>query len=341
MKKKVVTFGEIMMRLTPPGHLRLVQAGSLEVTYGGGEANVAVSLANYGVESSFVTRLPANPLGEAAANHLRRYGVDTGDILWGGERLGLYFSETGASQRPSLVVYDRAGSAVSGLKEGEIDWKALFSGKHWFHFTGITPALGEGPAAATLEAARRAKEEGLKVSCDLNYRHKLWSRQKAGAVMEGLMEYVDLLIANEEDAEMVFGIKAKGADITAGQLDDEGYFDVARQLARRFNLEQVAITLRESRSASDNGWSALLYDGRRFYRSRRYQVHLVDRVGGGDSFCGGLIYALLEGYPPREAVEFAAAASCLKQTITGDFNHVSVEEVRRLAAGDGSGRVQR
>lgn len=341
MEKKAVTFGEIMLRLTPPNNLRFVQADSLAVTYGGGEANVAVSLANFGVESSFVTRLPENPLGRAAANHLRRYGVDTGAIVWGGERLGIYFSETGASQRPSLVVYDRANSAMSCIKPGEIDWSALFNGKHWFHFTGITPALGEGPAAVTLEALRCAREKGLTVSCDLNYRQKLWSQQEAGETMAGLMAYVDLIIANEEDAEKVFGIRAAGADITAGQLSDEGYRDVARQLYRRFNLKKVAITLRESHSASENGWSGLLYDGERFYRSQQYRIHLVDRVGGGDSFCGGLIYALLRDYPPQRAVEFAAAASCLKQTIPGDFNHVTAAEVEKLAAGDGSGRVQR
>ena len=341
MKKKAVTFGEIMLRLTPPNYLRLVQTDKLEVTYGGGEANVAVSLANYGIESYYVSKLPANPLGQSAANHLRRFGVNTDYILWGGERIGIYFSETGASQRPSLVIYDRANSAITGIKPGEVDWESVFRGKHWFHFTGITPALGDGPAAVTLDAVRCARDMGLTVSCDLNYRKKLWSTEKAGEVMSRLMEYVDLLIGNEEDAEKVFGIKAAGTDVTAGKLNDAGYQQVARQLYERFHLQKVAITLRESYSASDNGWSALLYDGKEFYKSRQYKVHIVDRVGGGDSFCGGLIYALLEEYPLQKAVEYAVAASCLKQTIPGDFNHVSVSEVENLAGGDESGRVQR
>lgn len=341
MKKKAVTFGEIMLRLTPPNYLRLVQTDNLEVTYGGGEANVAVSLANYGIESYYVSKLPANPLGQSAANHLRRFGVNTDYILWGGERIGIYFSETGASQRPSLVIYDRANSAITGIKPGEVDWESVFRGKHWFHFTGITPALGDGPAAVTLDAVRCARDMGLTVSCDLNYRKKLWSTEKAGEVMSRLMEYVDLLIGNEEDAEKVFGIKAAGTDVTAGKLNDAGYQQVARQLYERFHLQKVAITLRESYSASDNGWSALLYDGKEFYKSRQYKVHIVDRVGGGDSFCGGLIYALLEEYPLQKAVEYAVAASCLKQTIPGDFNHVSVSEVENLAGGDKSGRVQR
>ncbi|KKM09375.1 2-dehydro-3-deoxygluconokinase [Clostridiales bacterium PH28_bin88] len=330
-----------MLRLSPPGYLRLVQADSMEVTYGGGEANVAVSLANFGVESNFVSKLPKNPLGQSAANHLRRFGVDTRYILWGGDRLGIYFAETGASQRPSVVVYDRDNSAISGVKAGEIDWKEVFSGKDWFHFTGITPALGDGPAEATLEAVKAAKEMGLTVSCDLNYRKKLWSPEKASRVMSGLMDYVDVAVGNEEDAEKVFGIKAEGTDITAGQLSDEGYRQVAVKLCERFNLKKVAITLRESYSATDNGWSALLYDGREFFKSREYKIHIVDRVGGGDSFCGGLIYALLANYNSQRAVDFAVAASCLKHTIPGDFNHVSLAEVETLAAGDASGRVQR
>lgn len=341
MGKKVVTFGEIMLRLSPSGYLRLIQADSLEVTYGGGEANVAVSLANFGVESYFVSKLPKNPLGQSAANYLRRFGVDTRSILWGGERLGIYFAETGASQRPSVVVYDRANSAISSVKAGEIAWKEVLSGKDWFHFTGITPSLGDGPAEATLEAVKTAKEMGLTVSCDLNYRKKLWSPEKANRVMSGLMDYVDVAVGNEEDAEKVFGIRSEGADITAGRLGDEGYRQVARHLAERFKLKKVAITLRESYSATDNGWSALLYDGQEFHKSREYKIHIVDRVGGGDSFCGALIYALMENYAPQRAVDFAAAASCLKHTIPGDFNHVSLAEVEALAAGDASGRVQR
>ncbi|MGB9662144.1 MAG: PfkB family carbohydrate kinase [Moorellaceae bacterium] len=338
---KVVTFGEIMLRLSPPGYSRLVQADSLDVTYGGGEANVAVSIANYGGEAVLVTKVPDNLLGQAAVNHLRRYGVDTRHILRGGERLGIYFLETGASQRPSKVIYDRKGSSISQVQPGEFPWEEILRDAAWFHFTGITPALGDNVAAVTLEAVQTAKKLGLTVSCDLNYRKNLWSPEKARATMTGLMAYVDLAIGNEEDAEKVFGIKAPASDVTAGRISEEGYRQVAAELARRFNLRMVAITLRESFSAFDNGWSALLYDGQEFYRSRRYQIHIVDRVGGGDAFAGGLIYALLEGYNAREALEFAVAASCLKHTIPGDFNHVTREEVLALMKGDASGRVQR
>lgn len=338
---KVVTFGEIMLRLSTPGYQRIVQADSFDVTYGGGEANVACSLANYGAEAVFVTKVPANPLGQAAVNHLRRYGVDTTHILRGGERLGIYFLETGASQRPSKVVYDRKYASITGVQPGEFDWAGIFSGASWFHFTGITPALGENVAAVTLEAARTAKEMGLTVSCDLNYRKNLWAPEKARETMTQLMDYVDIAIGNEEDAEKVFGIKAAASDVTKGEINEEGYRQVARELLTRFNLQKVAITLRESFSAFDNGWSALLYDGREFYRSRRYQIHIVDRVGGGDAFAGGLIYALTEGFSPGEALEFAVAASCLKHTIPGDFNHVTKEEVMTLMRGDASGRVQR
>lgn len=341
MRKKVVTFGEIMLRLSPPEYLRLVQTETFEATYGGGEANVAVSLANFGLHSSFVTRLPQNLLGNAAANSLRRFGVDITNIVWGGSRLGIYFAEKGASQRPSIVVYDRSYSAISEIKAGIIPWDQVFSGSQWFHFTGITPALGDGPAEATLEAARSAKRLGLTVSCDLNYRKKLWTPEKASQVMSTLMEYVDIVIGNEEDAEKVFGIKAMGSDVTSGKIDDAGYHGVVKTLKARFNLQAVAITLRESMSANENGWSALLYDGQEFCKSESYKIHIVDRVGGGDSFCGGLIYAILEGMPYQKAVDFAVAASCLKHTIHGDFNHVSVEEVNQLTKGDASGRVQR
>ncbi|MBE3573391.1 MAG: sugar kinase [Moorella humiferrea] len=338
---KVVTFGEIMLRLSTPGYQRIVQADSFDVTYGGGEANVACSLANYGAEAVFVTKVPANPLGQAPVNHLRRYGVDTTHILRGGERLGIYFLETGASQRPSKVVYDRKYASIAGVQPGEFDWAGIFSAASWFHFTGITPALGENVAAVTLEAARTAKEMGLTVSCDLNYRKNLWAPEKARETMTQLMDYVDIAIGNEEDAEKVFGIKAAASDVTKGEINEEGYRQVARELLTRFNLQKVAITLRESFSAFDNGWSALLYDGREFYRSRRYQIHIVDRVGGGDAFAGGLIYALMEGFGPAEALEFAVAASCLKHTIPGDFNHVTKDEVMTLMRGDASGRVQR
>lgn len=341
MGKKVVTFGEIMLRLSPPGYQRFVQAEKFDVVYGGGEANVAASLANYGLDSYFVTKTPKHEIGQAAVNHLRRFGVHTDYIARGGERLGIYFLEMGASQRPSKVVYDRAYSAISQVKSGDFDWDKIFSGAEWFHFTGITPALGDGAAAVTLEAVKAAKAKGVKVSADLNYRKKLWTPEKANQVMSGLMEYVDVAIGNEEDAEKVFGIKAASTDITTGKLNEEGYREVAKKLADRFGLEKVAITLRESLSASDNNWSALLYDGQKYYRSRIYKVHIVDRVGGGDSFAGGLIYALLSGKSSKEALEFAVAASCLKHTIFGDFNLVSTEEVENLAGGDASGRVQR
>lgn len=341
MANKVVTFGEIMLRLTPPNYLRFVQADSFDVTYGGGEANVAVSLANYGEDAYFVTKVPDNPIGQSAINHLRRYGVNTNYIVKGGERLGIYFNEIGASQRPSLVVYDRSHSAISEAKPGDFDWEKILEGAKWFHFTGITPALGDNLAECCLDAVKTAQKLGVTVSCDLNYRKKLWSREKARSVMSELMQYVDISIGNEEDAYDVFGIKAGESDVTKGELSEEGYKDVARQLMERFSLKGVAITLRESFSASDNGWSAMYYDGKEFYRSRRYKVHIVDRVGGGDSFGGGLIYALLNGYAPQDAVEFAVAASCLKHTIVGDFNHMTVKEVENLAKGDASGRVQR
>ena len=341
MGKKVVTFGEIMLRLSPPGYERFVQAEKFNLVYGGGEANVAVSLANYGLDSYFVTKTPQHEIGQAAVNHLRRFGVNTAYIARGGDRLGIYFLEMGASQRPSKVIYDRAHSAIAQAQPGEFDWDRIFTGAEWFHFTGITPALGDGPAAVTLEAVKAAKAKGVKVSVDLNYRKKLWSQEKANQVMGGLMDYVDVIIANEEDAEKVFGIKAASTDVTTGKLNEAGYREVAKELADRFGLEKVAITLRESISASDNNWSALLYDNQNYYRSRVYNVHIVDRVGGGDSFGGGLIYALLAGKSAEEALEFAVAASCLKHTIFGDFNLVSAGEVQALAGGDASGRVQR
>jgi 2-dehydro-3-deoxygluconokinase len=341
MPNKIVTFGEIMLRLTPPNYLRFVQADSFDVTYGGGEANVAVSLANYGEDAYFVTKVPDNPIGQSAINHLRRYGVHTDYVVKGGERLGIYFNEIGASQRPSLVVYDRSHSAIAESSPSDFDWEKILSGAKWFHFTGITPALGDNTAQACLDAVKTAKNLGVTVSCDLNYRKKLWSTEKAGKVMTGLMEYVDVAIGNEEDAEKVFNIKAGTSDVTKGELSEEGYKDVARQLAEKFSLKGVAITLRESFSAFDNGWSALYYDGKEYYKSRRYQIHIVDRVGGGDSFGGGLIYALCNGYAPQDAVEFAVAASCLKHSIVGDFNHVTLKEVQTLAKGDASGRVQR
>jgi len=329
------------LRLTPPNYKRFVQADSFNVTYGGGEANVAVSTANYGENAYFVTKVPNNPIGQAAINYLRRYGVNTDYIVKGGERLGIYYNEIGASQRPSLVVYDRAHSSISEATVDDFNWDEILKDARWFHFTGITPALGDNVAEICLEAVKTAKKYNVTVSCDLNYRRKLWSEEKANKVMSELMKYVDVSIGNEEDAEKVFGIKAGESDITSGQLCEEGYKEVAKKLMEKFNLKGVAITLRESLSASDNGWSAMYYDGKEYYKSRRYKVHIVDRVGGGDSFGGGLIYALCNDYAPQDAVEYAVAASCLKHTIVGDFNHMTKDEVERLAQGDASGRVQR
>lgn len=339
--KKIVTFGEIMLRLAPEGYTRFVQAETFGATYGGGEANVAVSLANFGLDAAFVTKLPKHEIGQAAVNSLRRYGVDVSKIVRGGDRVGIYFLEKGASQRPSKVVYDRAGSAIATAAAGDFDWEAIFKDVDWFHFTGITPALGDNVAEICLDACRAAKKLGLTVSCDLNYRKNLWSREKAGKVMAGLMEYVDLCIANEEDAADVFGIRAANTDVTTGQVNHEGYKDVARQLVERFGFKKVAITLRESISANDNNWAAMLYADNVFHFSKKYAVRIVDRVGGGDSFGAGLIYASLSGYEDAQALEFAVAASCLKHTIEGDFNQVSVGEVEKLSGGDGSGRVQR
>ena len=341
MAKRVITFGEIMLRLAPEGYYRFVQANSFGATYGGGEANVAVSLANFGIDTVFVTKLPAHEIGQAAVNELRKFGVDTSRIVRGGNRIGIYFLEKGASQRPSKVIYDRAHSAIAEASPEDFDWNEIFQNANWFHFTGITPALNDTLAAICLEACKKAKELGLTVSCDLNYRNKLWSREKAGQVMSELCKYVDVCIANEEDAADVFGIRAANTDVTKGAVSHEGYKDVAKQLAGRFGFSKVAITLRESLSASDNNWAAMLYDGTEFYFSKKYAVHIVDRVGGGDSFGGGLIYACLNQYDPQSTIEFAAAASCLKHSVEGDMNMVSVSEVQKLAGGDGSGRVQR
>lgn len=341
MAKKVVTFGEIMLRLAPEGYYRFVQAETFGATYGGGEANVAVSLANYGFDAAFVTKLPKHEIGQAAVNSLRKYGVDTSKIVRGGDRVGIYFLEKGASQRPSKVVYDRAGSAIATATKADFDWKTIFDGVKWFHFTGITPALNDEAADICLDACKAAKEMGITVSCDLNYRNKLWTKQKAGEVMGELCKYVDVCIANEEDAADVFGIHAANTDVTTGTVNHEGYKDVAKQLADRFGFKKVAITLRESISANDNNWSAMLFDGDDYYFSKKYAVRIVDRVGGGDSFGGGLICASLNGYDSQSTIEFAVAASCLKHTIEGDFNMVSMDEVQKLAGGDGSGRVQR
>lgn len=339
--KRVITFGEIMLRLAPEGYYRFVQTENYGATYGGGEANVAVSLANYGLDVAFVTKLPAHDIGQAGVNALRRYGVDTSLITRGGDRVGIYFLEKGASQRPSKVIYDRAGSAIATATAADFDWDKIFDGADWFHFTGITPALGDNVAAICLDAVKAAKARGITVSCDLNYRKKLWTKQKAGEVMGELCKYVDVCIANEEDAADVFGISAADTDVSKGEVNHEGYKDVARQLKERFSFRYVAITLRTSISANDNDWAAMLFDGKDYYFSKQYHMHIVDRVGGGDSFGGGLIYALLSGFDAQKTIEFAVAASCLKHTVEGDFNQVTADEVLRLAGGDGSGRVQR
>jgi len=345
MTKKVVTFGEIMLRLAPPGYQRFTQARSFDVIYGGGEANVAVSLANYGIPVEYVTRLPKNEIGDACLQFIRQYGVGTAHIARGGDRLGIYFMEMGAAQRGSVVIYDRAGSALATIEAGMIDWKAAFADADWFHWTGITPAISKGAADACLEAVRAAKQAGLTVSCDLNYRAKLWKwGKKASEVMPELVSLCDVAIGNEEDAEKVFGIKAAGVDVTAGKVDPEAYRGVAEELARRFpSLKTIAITLRGSLSATHNTWSGVMWDQGKMYLARQYDItFIVDRVGGGDAFAGGLIYGLKTyGADRQKALEFAVAASCLKHSILGDFNLVSVAEVEKMMAGDVSGRVAR
>ena len=338
---KVVTFGELMLRLQPENYLRFLQSEKFEATFGGGEANVAVSLANYGLDAAFVSKFPKHDIGQMAVNSLRRYGVDTSYIVRGGDRLGIYYCEKGASQRPSKVIYDRAGSAIATALRSDFDWNKIFDDVDWFHFTGITPALNDNVAAICKDALIAAKKHDVTVSCDLNYRNKLWTKDKAREVMSELMQYVDVCIANEEDASDVFGIKADNTDITGGKLSKEGYKSVAEKLVAKFGFKYVAITLRGSISANDNNWAGMLYDGKECYFSKNYLIHIVDRVGGGDSFGGGLIYAMLNKFTPQEAIEFAVAASCLKHSVSGDFNMVTVDEVKKLAGGDGSGRVQR
>lgn len=339
--KRVVTFGEVMLRLAPNGYYRFFQDDQLQATFGGGEANVSVSLANYGLDSCFVTKLPEHSIGQAAVNSLRKFGVDTSKIVRGGDRVGIYFLEKGASQRGSVCIYDRAHSAIAEAEPSEFDWDSIFEGADWFHFTGITPALGENMVKACKDACIAAKKRGIKISCDLNYRGKLWTRQQANTAMSELCEYIDVCISNEEDAKDVFGIEAENTDIYGGKLNKEGYKSVAKQLADKFGFEKVAITLRTSISANDNDWAAMLYDGENYCFSKEYHLHIVDRVGGGDSFGGGLIYALLNGKDSQQAIEFAVAASALKHSIEGDYNMVTVSEVEKLAGGDGSGRVQR
>jgi 2-dehydro-3-deoxygluconokinase len=340
---RVVTFGEIMLRLSPPGFERYLQSPMFSATFGGTEANVAVSLARFGLDSCFVTRLPEHEIGEAAVRALRAEGVSTEFILRGGDRIGVYYVEAGASQRPSNVIYDRARSAISELEPGTVDWRKVFQGAGWFHVTGITPALGDRAASCTREAIETATGAGLRVSVDLNFRRKLWTEAQAQSTMRPLMRHVDLVIANEEDIQSVLGLEVPNTDVTSGRLNLEGYRQVARRLSTELGPQLVAITLRESVSASDNGWSAALWENRagRFTHSQRYEVRVVDRVGGGDSFAAGLIYGLVSGRDPEASLRFAVAASALKQSIPGDFNRVSVAEVDRLAGGDASGRVRR
>lgn len=338
---KVVTFGEIMMRLNPEGYLKFVQADRFESTYAGGEANVAVSLANYGDDVAFCTKVPAHEIGQCAVNALRHFGVDTYSMLRGGARLGLYFVEKGASQRGSKVIYDRAGSAIALAKREDFDWDAILDGASWFHWTGITPALGGELPQITLDALMECRKKGITVSCDLNYRGKLWTHEKAGEVMGKLVPYVDVLIANEEDAKDVFGIEADHNDVQGGKLNQQGYISVAEQLTKCFGCKAVAITLRGSISASKNNWAGMLYqDGKAFF-SKNYLIQIVDRVGGGDSFGGGLIHAMRKGMDAQDIIEFAVAASCLKQTIEHDFNLVNEADVLALVGGNASGRVQR
>lgn len=344
MKKKIVTFGEIMLRLSTPGYSRFVQSQQFDATYGGGEANVAVSLANYGMDSFFVTKLPKHEIGQSAVNHLRRFGVKDDFIVRGGDRIGIYFLETGASQRASKVIYDRANSAVSQMKKDEINWDAVFENADWFHWTGITPALGKNAQEILKEACETAKRKNVIISCDLNFRAKMWTETEAQSVMKPLMKYVDVCIANEEDSEKSLGLKADKTNIEAGELNQEGYFEVAKKLKNTFGFKSVAITLRESYSASKNGWSAVLLDEKECktpYRSGKYDIDIVDRVGGGDAFAGGLIYGLLNKNNTRDALEFAVAAGCLKHSIPGDFNLVGIDEVEKLIKSGGSGRVER
>ena len=338
---EVICFGEIMLRLAPEGFRRFVQADRFEATYAGAEANVAVSLANMGVSSAFVSRLPQHDMGAAAMNALRRYGVDTQHIVRGGEKLGIYYVEKGASQRSSCVIYDRAGSAFQTSGRRDYNWDFIFQNARWFHFTGITPSLGDALLEICMDACRAARERNITVSCDLNYRSKLWRREQARAVMERLCPYVDVCIANEKDAYDIFGIDS-GWDVASGEETSwETYENVAQQLYQRFGFRWTAITLRSSISASENRWSGLLYDGQHFYHAPTYTIHVIDRIGSGDSFGAGLIYSGLMGTDPQQAVEFATAASCLNHSLEGDFNLVSVREINALVSGDKSGRIKR
>ena len=341
MAKKVITLGEIMLRLSTPDFKRFVQADTFDVTYGGGEANVAAALSNYGLHGVFVSKVPDNPIGQAAINHLRRYGVDTQFVARGGKRLGIYFLETGAAMRASQVIYDRADAAISEAEIADFDFDKILEGADWFHTTGITPALSDKAAALTEAALKAAREKGITTSIDLNYRKKLWSKEKAREVMSNLYKYIDVCIGNEEDAETTLGFTSKGTDVTKGELNLDGYKDVFQQMKEKFGFKYIASTLRESHSASDNGWSALVYNGEEFYHSKQYEVRIVDRVGSGDSFASGFIYGLVTGMEMKDAAEFGVAASAMKHTIPGDLNHATLSDVKGLMKGDASGRVQR
>lgn len=341
MAKKVVTLGEIMLRLSTPDFKRFVQADSFDITYGGGEANVSVALCNYGLQGVFVSKVPDNAIGQSAINHIRRYGVNTDFVARGGKRLGIYFLETGASMRASQVIYDRAESAIAEADISDFDFDKIFEGADWFHTTGITPALSDKAAALTEAALKAARAKGITTSIDLNYRKKLWSKEKAREVMSRLCQYVDVCVGNEEDANDMLGFVSQGTDVTKGELNLDGFKDVCKQMKEKFGFKYIASTLRESHSASDNGWSALVYDGSEFYHTKEYEVRIVDRVGSGDSFASGFIYGLVTGKTMKDAADFGVAASALKHTIPGDLNHATLTDVENLVKGDGSGRVQR
>jgi 2-dehydro-3-deoxygluconokinase len=341
MMQKMVGFGDFMLRLNPEGYLRFIQAERFEVNYTGAEANVCVSLSRFGIPTEFVTKLPDNAIADAGISMLRKYNVGTSHIVFGGERMGVFYAEKGASQRASLIVYDRTHTSIATCRFTDFDWDAIFDGATHFHITGITPALSPTMPEVCIMACKKAKEKGLVISCDLNYRKKLWSEQQAKSCMTQIMPFVDILVANEEDADKVLGIHASGSDVIQGKLDHEGYVDVARQITATYGTKMVAITLRKSISASDNEWGAMLYTDGKPYFSRNYVIHLVDRIGGGDSFSAGLLYGVMNVYDPQMIIEFAASASCLKQSMEMDFNLATVPEVLSLVCGDGSGRVRR
>ncbi len=340
-REKIVGFGDLLVSFAPDGYRRFIQADSMNVNYTGAEANVLASLSILGKKTEFVTRIPDNPISECAVSFLRKYRIGTDRIVFGGDRIGVIYTERGASQRPSRVVYDRRHTAICEAAPDDFDWENIFHDACWFHFTGITAALSDSASECCLAACKAAKANGIPVSCDLNYRRKLWSQEKANSVMSELVRYTDVLIANEEDADKVLGIRSVNTDVETGLLNREGYTEVAEKICSEYGVKKVGISLRQSLSASDNIWSGMLYDGQNAYFSKEYKVHIVNRVGGGDSFSAGLIYSFLEGYDPQKSIDFAAAASCLKHSIEEDFNLASFEEITALVNGNASGRVQR